>query len=92
VSPEQLVTKISLGYQIDTCAGAETFSDLQVPFASVGGVPGFVFGTALADKRQFGLQGYLMSDGSIWGVMTVYGPPSCGPSETVAGPFTAHRR
>lgn len=90
VSPEQQVTTISLGYQIDTCSGVDTFSDLKVPFAA--GVPAFQFAAELPDKRQVGIQGYLMPDASVWGTLIVYGPPSCGPSETVAGVFTARRR
>ena len=91
VSPEQQVTKISLGYQIDTCSGVDTFSDLTtVPFSA--GVPAFYFSAALPDKRQIGIQGYLMPDASVSGTLLVYAPPSCGPSETVAGFFTAIRR
>jgi len=90
VSPEQQVTTISLGYQIDTCSGVDTFSGLNVPFTA--GVPAFQFAAVLPDKRQLGIQGYLMPDGSVWGTLLVYGPPSCGPSEAVAGPFTARKR
>lgn len=91
VSPEQQVTTISLGYQIDTCSGVDTFSGLNaVPFAA--SVPAFQFTAVLPDKRQIAIQGYLMPDGSVSGILLVYGPPSCGPSETVAGPFTARKR
>jgi len=49
VSPEQQVTTISLGYQIDTCSGVDTFSDIKaVPFAA--SVPAFQFGAELPDK------------------------------------------
>jgi hypothetical protein len=91
VSPEQQVTTISLGYQIDTCSGVETFSGLNaVPFAA--SVAAIQFSAVLPDKRQIAIQGFLMPDGSVWGTLLVYGPPFCGPSETVAGPFTARKR
>lgn len=92
VSSQQQVTAVSLGYQIDTCSGVETFSGLTVPLTSVGGVPAFQFAAKLADTRQIVIQGFLMPDGSIRGTVTVYAPPSCGRSETVAGMFTANRR
>ena len=35
VSPDQMVTTLSVGYQIDTCSGTETFADLQaIPFST----------------------------------------------------------
>ncbi len=91
VSPEQQVTTISVGYQIDMCSGVETFSDVKgVPFAD--GLPAFQFTAKLADTRPIAIQGYLMPDASVSGTLLLYGPPSCGRSETVAGPFTARRR
>ena len=91
VSSEQQVTAISLGYQIDACSGVETFSGLNaVPFAA--SVPAFQFTAVLPDRRQVAIQGYLMPDASVSGTLLLYGPPSCGPSETVAGPFTARKR
>ena len=90
VSPEQQVTSISLGYQIDTCSGVDTFSDLTVPFTA--DVPAFQFTAVLPDKRQVGIQGYLMPDASVWGSLVVYAPPSCGQSEAVGGMFTARKR
>lgn len=91
VSPEQQVTTISLGYQIDACSGVDTFSDLKAPF-SAGPPLAFQFAAKLPDQRQVSIQGFLMPDASVWGTLLVYGPPACGPSETVAGPFTATRR
>ena len=70
---------------------SETFTDLDaVPFTN--GLPAFQFGAELADHRQIGIQSFLMLDASLWGTLLIYAPPSCGPSETVAGPFTASRR
>ena len=90
VSSEQQVTTISLGYQIDSCSGVETFSNLNaVSFGT--GVPAFQFTAVLPDKRQVAIQAFLMPDDSVSGSLLLYGPPSCGPSETLAGPFTARK-
>ena len=95
VSADQL-TSLTVGYAIDTCSGVATFSNLAVPLFTVGGTnaAGFVYGATLADRPQVGLsvQGYLMPDGSVWGTLIVYGLPSCGPSESVAGSLQATRR
>jgi hypothetical protein len=86
VSREQQVTAISVGYQIDSCSGVETFSNVNAPFAGPP-APGFNFAATLPDKRVVQIQAFPRPDAVVWGFLLFYGPPSCGPSETVAGPF-----
>ena len=96
VSSANRVTDLSLGYQIDACAGIASFANLDIAVFDVSGTGGsaFAFGQTVSDRPDVGVgvQGFWMPDGSVRGTLIVYGKPSCGTSEAVAGPFQATRR
>ena len=96
MSRDSQLTAISVGYQIDTCTGVGSFTNLAVPLFAVSGTgaTGFAYGATLPDRPEvrISVQGFSMPDGGVAGGVIVYGLPSCGTSESVAGMFQATRR
>jgi hypothetical protein len=96
ISQANQLSALSLGYEIDTCSGIASFTNLAIPLFSVSGTGAmaFAYGGTLPDRTEVGLsvQGYSLPDHTVAGSVIVYGLRSCGTSESVAGPFHATRR
>ena len=96
ISQANQLTALSLGYEIDTCSGVASFTNLEIPLFAVSGTGAmaFAYGGTLPDRSEVGIsvQGYSLPDRAIAGSVIVYGLRSCGTSESVAGTFHATRR
>ena len=90
VSSEQRVTRLTVGYRLDSCVGTDTSTEV-LGTTALENPPGLIFSFKLNDSRQVSVQAYRMPDASLNGVMIFVVPRSCGPSETIAGPVTMRR-
>jgi hypothetical protein len=96
ISPANQLTALTVGYEIDTCSGVASFTNLASPLFPVPGTTTMAFGHGgtLPDRSEVSVsvQGYSLPDNTVAGTVAVFGRPTCGTSESVAGLFHATRR
>lgn len=90
VSASQSVTRLTVGFRLDACAGTETSTDL-VFGSALQSPPALIFAFRLNSSVQVSVQAYRMPDGSLTGPILFVVPPACGPSEAIAGSFSVRR-
>ena len=91
VSPEQQVTRLTVGYRLDSCVGTETSTEI-LSSNTLTSPQGLVFAAQLALSKQVQVQAFSMIDGSLRGVMLFVVPQACGPSEAIAGSLVVVRK